>query len=100
MFTYQVTDAEPSRIFHNFEVVFSDLGFNMRFQFGLHNPDYPAPIRQRMFVLDFDAYCQGMIEPSDIPTVLDKYHAEIQRLFERSITTKLDFCHFLKSQAA
>jgi uncharacterized protein (TIGR04255 family) len=88
MFPYSVDDAEPSRIFHNMEFAFADPSFNLRFQFGVFNPDYPAPIRQRVFTLDFDAYCQGLLEVTEIPGLLDKYHATIQSLFERSITQK------------
>jgi len=89
MLSYRVEEAEPSRIFTTFDHVYVDEGFNMRFQFGLHNPDYPAPIRRRLFVLDFDAYCQGPLDAEDIPGALDKYHKAIQSLFERSITDKM-----------
>lgn len=81
---YTVKGAKPSRVFHNLEFAFGD--FNLLFQFGLHNPDYPAPIRQREFILDLDAYFKGLFEPADIPASLHSYHTEIQRLFERSIT--------------
>jgi uncharacterized protein (TIGR04255 family) len=87
LFSYTIEDAKPSRIFHNFEAVFSD--FNLRFQFGVHNPDYPAPIQRRSFILDYDAYFKGLFEPKDIPECLNKYHDAIQKLFERSITDKL-----------
>jgi uncharacterized protein (TIGR04255 family) len=87
MFSYTIDDAAPSRIFHNYEVVFKN--FNLRFQFGLHNPDYPAPIRRRVFILDYDAYFKGAIEPKDIPDCLDQFHSTIQGLFEKCITGKL-----------
>jgi uncharacterized protein (TIGR04255 family) len=86
MFGYKIEGAEASRIFHNLEFAFPN--FHLRFQFGMHNPDHPAPIRQRVFVLDFDAYYKGLIEPGDISNALDAYHTQIQRLFERSITDK------------
>ncbi len=88
MCTYSVEEAEPSRIFNIYEVVYPAQGFNMRFQFGLYNPDYPASIRRRVFVLDYDAYFQGPIDPEDIASALDRYHRAIQSLFERSITEK------------
>jgi len=87
LFSYTVEEAVPSRIWHNTEFVFDD--FNLRFQFGVHNPDYPAPIRRRAFILDYDAYFQGLLEPQDIPDCLDKYHGAIQKMFERNITNKL-----------
>jgi len=40
LFSYDIEGGSPSRIFHNIEVVLDD--FNLRFQFGIHNPDYPA----------------------------------------------------------
>jgi uncharacterized protein (TIGR04255 family) len=87
LFSYTIDGAVPSRVFHNFETVFSD--FSLRFQFGVHNPDYPAPIRRRAFILDYDAYFQGLLEPKDIPERLDKYHSAIQKVFEQNITEKL-----------
>lgn len=76
-----------SRMFHNLEFAFED--FNLRYQFGLNNPDYPAKIRQRIFLLDLDAYHQGPIEQNEIEASLNKYHDGIQDMFEMSITTGL-----------
>lgn len=87
MFSFEVDEASPTRIFHNYEVAFSD--FNLRFQFGIHNPDYPAPIKQRVFILDYDAYFKGLIEHQDIPEALDHYHTSIQKMFEQSISNEL-----------
>lgn len=84
LFGYQVEGAKPARIFHNMEFAFDN--FCLRFQFGIHNPDYPAPIRQRHFILDFDAYNKGLLEPTNVITELDSFHTQIQHLFERSIT--------------
>lgn len=80
-------DSKPVRIFHNFETKNDD--FNLRFQFGVHNPDYPAPIRRNVFILDYDAYFQGLIEPVEIPKMLDRFHSRIQNVFEISITDTL-----------
>lgn len=72
-----------------FNILEFNLGdFNLRFQFGMHNPDYPAPIKKRHFIMDFDAYRSGLQEFSEIPGNLDKYHDEIQKLFEYAITDK------------
>lgn len=75
-----------SRAFHNLELNFGD--FNLRYQFGMHNPDYPAPIRKKIYVLDLDAYCEGPQELADIPDSLDAFHARIQEIFESSITNE------------
>jgi len=76
-----------SRAFGNLEFNFQD--FNLRFQFGMPNPDYPATIKKRHFILDFDAYFRGFQIPQEVPTNLDRYHAQIQALFEASITDKM-----------
>jgi len=87
LFSFPIPGAEPARVFHNLEVAYPD--FSLRFQFGMHNPDYPAPIRQSVFVLDFDAYHQGLIAASDVQSLLDKFHSAIQSLFEQAITPAL-----------
>ena len=79
--------AALSRIFHNLEFSFDD--FNFRYQFGIRNPDYPARIKNKAFVIDLDAYHQGNIERPEIPATLDKFHSCIQDFFERSITDSL-----------
>ena len=76
-----------SRVFHNVEYSFDD--FNLRYQFGMHNPDYPAPIKKKSFILDLDAYYQGIQDKDEIQKNLDKYHDKIQEVFELSITDKL-----------
>jgi len=87
IFHFHIPDAQPVRMFHNLEFKFGD--FNLRFQFGVHNPDYPAPIRRRDFILDYDAYAKGPLEQGEILGTLDGYHRSIQGLFERSITEDL-----------
>jgi uncharacterized protein (TIGR04255 family) len=60
----------------------------LRFQFGMPNPDFPAPIRQPLFVLDLDAYANGL-EAADVASHLDNAHGHIQAVFEDSITDAL-----------
>ena len=81
---------EPSKIcraFNNLELNFGDL--IVRFQYGMHNPDYPAPIRKKKFILDYDAYYQGPMNLEDIKQSLDKFHLNIKAIFEQSIKNKL-----------
>lgn len=75
------------RAFHNLEVNYEH--FNVRFQYGMHNPDYPAPIKKKTFILDYDAYCNGILTKDDIFKNLPIFHEEVQRLFENSISDKL-----------
>lgn len=76
-----------SRVLHNIELAFD--AFNLRYVFGMHNPDYPARIRQKIFILDLDAYAASVVDIREIPRLLDDFHTTIQRYFEQSITTEL-----------
>ena len=53
-----------SQIFQSLELNLDS--FNLRFQYGMPNPDYPAAIKKKLFVLDFDAYYKGLQEQNDI----------------------------------
>ena len=76
-----------NRLFNTVESRYDDLG--VRFNFGLPNPDFPALIRRRVFVLDIDAYVQGAQDRNDIVANMDRAHDRIQQLFEESITDEL-----------
>ena len=76
-----------ARSFHLLELNYGDI--NLRYQFGMHNPDFPAPIKKKIFIMDFDAYNEGLQEFKDISENLDSYHQKIQELFEQSITDRL-----------
>ncbi len=78
---------ETARLFNILEL--NNGEFNIRYQFGMPNPDYPAPIKQKQFVLDFDAYYQGLLDKAEVHITLDKFHSRIQELFEKSITDNL-----------
>lgn len=76
-----------SRAFHVLEFNFDE--FNLKFQYGMHNPDYPASIKKKVFALDLDAYRQGSLTLEEIRQDLDTFHSRIQELFELSITEQL-----------
>jgi uncharacterized protein (TIGR04255 family) len=76
-----------SRVFHIVEFKFEQV--QVKFQFGLPNPDFPAPIRRSMFVLDLDGVANGPQSLSESLENADLAHARIQRLFESSITDGL-----------
>lgn len=76
-----------ARAFNDLQLTYDDV--NLRFQYGMHNPDFPAPIREKRFVLDFDAYTQGLLEYDDLNTKIDIFHDKIQELFEESIKAAL-----------
>jgi uncharacterized protein (TIGR04255 family) len=83
----QADKSKIVRDFHSLEL--NCESFNLRFQFGMHNPEYPAPIRRKLFVLDLDAYSQRTIEPGNIQSALDEYHHAIQARFEGTIKEPL-----------
>lgn len=74
------------RAFHILEYDFDDL--RVKFQFGIANPDYPAIIKKKQFVLDIDSYTNGAFELHEILEKLELAHAKVQELFEISITDK------------
>ena len=61
----------------------------VRGQFGMPNPDYPAVMKRAMFVVDLDAYVDTAHDLSDSLQHMDKAHEHIQALFEKCITAKL-----------
>jgi uncharacterized protein (TIGR04255 family) len=72
-----------SRVFNNLEMKYEDM--SIKFQYGMHNPDYPSPIKKKIFTLDYDVYYISAFDKSEVPVVLERYHDQIISLFERSI---------------
>jgi uncharacterized protein (TIGR04255 family) len=62
---------------------------DLRFQFGLPNPDHPSVVKRPVFVLDLDGYVQAAHEFAQSLQHMDKAHECIQDQFERSITEGL-----------
>lgn len=82
--------SDKSTIIRSFNAMEFDYGeFRMRFGFGMPNPDHPAPISQKLFVLDFDAYCSFVMELPEVIEAIDLYHRKINASFEEVITQKL-----------
>ncbi len=83
-----VTDeSKLSRALHNVELNFGDE--RLKVQYGMHNPDYPATIRNREFILDLDAFYGGLQDENQIEINLNKFHDDIKMFFEKCITNKL-----------
>ena len=76
-----------SRAVGNLELNFGN--YFIRFQYGMPNPDYPAPIKKKIFTLDYDAYTIGMLNVDEIKQDINTFHEKIKELFEISITQKL-----------
>lgn len=78
---------EISRAFHVLEFNYGE--DSLRFQFGMFNPDYPAPIKKKEYVLDHDMYIMKLLDRTDIPQTLDHFHDKIISSFENVITDDL-----------
>ena len=67
----------------------SEHDIGIKFQYGMHNPDYPAVIRKKLFLLDFDGYKSGSLTLEELIYTIPLIHDEIELLFEKSISTEL-----------
>ncbi|HUW18891.1 MAG TPA: TIGR04255 family protein [Sedimentisphaerales bacterium] len=61
----------------------------LKFQYGMNNPDYPALIRSKEFILDYDAFYEGSQDKDSIIENLERFHNKIEEFFEKCITDEL-----------
>lgn len=81
---------DPKTISRAFNILEFNYGeYNLRFQYGMHNPDYPSPIRKKIFTLDYDAYCTLLLTQEEIANYLNTFHKKLKSAFEEVITQKL-----------
>jgi uncharacterized protein (TIGR04255 family) len=81
---------DQATIARNFNVLEFNYGdMRMRFQYGMPNPDFPAAIKRKQFVLDYDAYCDQLLGKDDIAPQLTRFHDKIKASFEQVITDGL-----------
>jgi uncharacterized protein (TIGR04255 family) len=82
--------TNPKTISRAFQILEFNYGdYNLRFQYGMPNPDYPAPIRKKAFTLDYDAYCTLLLSQEEIVQYLSTFHQKLKAAFEEIITQKL-----------
>jgi len=72
-----------SRAFSNLEFNYGD--HNLILKYGMFNPDYPSPIKKKVFILDSDAFKKDNVPHNEIHTVLDGLHKYISDLFENRL---------------
>lgn len=72
-----------SRAFSSLEFNYGD--HNLTLKYGMHNPDYPSPIKKKVFVLDSDAYKRDIIPDSEVYNVIEQLHKRISDLFEKKL---------------
>ena len=77
-----------TRAFQALDLRINDI--NLKFQYGISNRDFPAIIRKKEFILDYDARYTGLIQSySDLQNKLEECRKPIPDLFEKSITDEL-----------
>jgi uncharacterized protein (TIGR04255 family) len=82
--TFPENPKHITRSMHVLELEYPD-DVRLKFQFGVPNPDHPAPVKQKHFVLDLDASTARILEIGEVKARLDPMHAYIKELFEDSI---------------
>lgn len=87
-FNIAIEKNRISRIFSNIVQNYNN-DMLINFQYGMHNPDYPSIIKKKLYILDFDASINGVMENEFVQNELDIAHTRIESLFEKSITQKL-----------
>jgi uncharacterized protein (TIGR04255 family) len=84
---FYAEDENLTRLVSISELKYGQVG--IRFQYGMPNPDFPAPIKRPLFVIDIDASVVEAHELSHTMAYMDEAHARVQSLFERSIKNTL-----------
>ena len=65
-------------------------GFMVRFKYGINNINYPLPIKEPIFILDYDGFTTNLITSmEDFKDIEDNIHTRIEELFEKSINEDL-----------
>ena len=59
------------------------------FQFGLYNSEFPNPVAQRAFILDYDCVSEDEHEPHQVLPIFTSFNTKIYTLFEQSISDNL-----------
>ena len=55
----------------------------------MNNPDYPAIIKKKIFILDYDAFSSSFIPVNEIKDAFSTFNDTIYNLFEQSIKDDL-----------
>lgn len=60
-------------------------GRRLRMQYGMPNPDFPARVTRRHFVIDCDAFISARVEKNDLAEELEGLNRLVYDYFERAI---------------
>ena len=75
------------RTFNNLTLNYGDM--IIAFHYGVFNPDFPALVRKKTFILDYDGYYQGLMGLDEIKLKLGGFHEKIEHLFESHVKDSL-----------
>ncbi len=75
------------RAMQRLELNYGDL--RLVFQYGIANPDYPSPVKQKQFVFDTDVFEEGLTEAADIMPKLEQFREVADKYFEDHITDEM-----------
>ena len=76
-----------SRSMHLLEI--NEEEYKLRFQFGMHNSEYPSPINRKEFILDYDCISKEEMEIREVPNKVKMFNTIIYEWFESSIMNDL-----------
>jgi uncharacterized protein (TIGR04255 family) len=77
-----------SRAFNRMEYTYPD-EMQIIINYGIHNPNYPAPIRLRQYILDTDVQSLGIFESKDLKEKIETYQSKANEIFESAITDEV-----------
>lgn len=76
-----------SRSMHLLEI--NEEEYKLRFQFGMHNSEYPNPINRKEFILDYDCISKEEMETGEVLNKVKMFNKIIYEWFESSIMNGL-----------
>ena len=82
--------SDPKTISRAFSVLEFNYGdHRLKFQYGIFNEDFPAPVKKSHFILDYDMSTQELLDVHDLAPRLDAFHKKLIESFEEVITQNL-----------
>lgn len=81
--------SELTRTVQILELNYPKDDINIKYQYGMHNPDYPAPIKRKIYLMDIDGYKTGSICEDELIYLIPEIHKHLEELFEDSILDNL-----------
>jgi len=79
-----VDEKQITRQLSNIEIKYEDC--SLIFRWGVFNSNYPTPIKNKEFLLDYDVYATGALDVTSIEETLNTFHDKASEWFEKSIT--------------